>query len=39
MQKWECVIGYNGARSCKQTASGTHASLGDCMQKEKCYQN
>jgi hypothetical protein len=40
MQKWECVLGYNGnSRSCQQTPQGTHASLGDCMQKEKCYQN
>ncbi len=34
IQKWDCVLG-----TCQQTPQGTHASLGDCMKKEKCYQN
>jgi hypothetical protein len=40
MQKWECVLGDNGAsRSCQQTASGTFKSLGECVNLAKCYQN
>jgi hypothetical protein len=40
MQKWECVLGDDGAsRSCQQTASGTFASLKECVTKEKCYNN
>jgi hypothetical protein len=39
-QKYECVLGYDGAsRSCKQTPQGTYDTLGDCVKMAKCYQN